>query len=69
MNFFTGIAGDVPFDESSHNVWLFFVVAIPISAAVLYTFYVWDKKEAKKDAQKKDEDEEKLLKSDKNKTD
>ncbi|KAH6868828.1 hypothetical protein BKA58DRAFT_300493, partial [Alternaria rosae] len=44
MNFFNGIAGNVPFDEASRSVWLFFVVAIPISAAVLSTFYIWDEK-------------------------
>ena len=49
MNFFNGIAGKVPFDEASRNVWLFFAIAIPISGIVLLTFYLWDKQEAKKD--------------------
>ncbi|KAI4610096.1 uncharacterized protein J4E87_010852 [Alternaria ethzedia] len=64
MNFFNGIAGKVPFDEASHSVWLFFVVAIPISAAVLSTFYIWDEKEAKKDTKRKEEDDENLVESD-----
>jgi len=67
MNFFNGVAGNVPFDEASRSVWLFFVVAIPISAVVLYTFHVWDTKEEKKAAKKKKEDEEELLISDKDK--
>jgi hypothetical protein len=49
MNFFNGIAGNVPFDEASRNVWLFFVVAVPISGIVLFAFYFWDKQEMKKD--------------------
>ncbi|RII17377.1 hypothetical protein CUC08_Gglean002471 [Alternaria sp. MG1] len=49
MNFFNGIAGNVPFDEASRNVWLFFVVAVPVSAIVLFTFYFWDKHEQMND--------------------
>jgi len=49
MNFFNGIAGRVPFDEASRNVWLFFAIAIPISGLVLLTFYLWDRQEKKKD--------------------
>lgn len=49
MNFFNGIPGDVPFDQASRSVWLFFVVAVPISGIVLLTFYYWDKQEKKKD--------------------
>ncbi|KAI4649728.1 hypothetical protein J4E93_004049 [Alternaria ventricosa] len=49
MNFFNGIAGRVPFDEASRNVWLFFAIAIPVSGIVLLTFYLWDKQEEKKD--------------------
>ncbi|KAI4701758.1 hypothetical protein J4E89_010602 [Alternaria sp. Ai002NY15] len=49
MNFFNGIAGRVPFDEASRNVWLFFAIAIPVSGIVLLTFYLWDKQEKKKD--------------------
>ncbi|CAN9363687.1 unnamed protein product [Alternaria alternata] len=49
MNFFNGIAGDIPFDQASRSVWLFFVVAVPISGIVLFTFYYWDKQEKKKD--------------------
>jgi hypothetical protein len=42
MNFFNGIAGPVPFDEASRNVWVFFVVALPVSAVVLGVFWWWD---------------------------
>ncbi|CAN9366189.1 unnamed protein product [Alternaria alternata] len=49
MNFFNGIAGNVPFDEASLNVWLFFVVAVPVSAIVLSTFYFWDRHEQMND--------------------
>jgi phosphotransferase system glucose/maltose/N-acetylglucosamine-specific IIC component len=49
MNFFNGIPGDIPFDQASRSVWLFFVVAVPISGIVLLTFYYWDKQEKKKD--------------------
>jgi hypothetical protein len=52
MNFFNGIAGNVPFDGARHNVWLFFAVAVPISGVVLFAFYAWDEKEVKKDKQK-----------------
>jgi len=53
MNFFNGIAGDVPFDEASRSVWLFFVIAIPTSAFVLLTFYVWNEKQKKEDEHKR----------------
>ncbi|KAI4609138.1 hypothetical protein J4E83_008779 [Alternaria metachromatica] len=49
MNFFNGIAGKVPFDEASRNVWLFFAIAIPVSGIVLLIFYLWDKQAEKKD--------------------
>ncbi|RYO14844.1 hypothetical protein AA0111_g11863 [Alternaria arborescens] len=49
MNFFNGIAGNVPFDEASRNVWLFFVVAVPVSAIVLFIFYFWDRHEQMND--------------------
>jgi len=49
MNFFNGIAGKVPFDEASRNVWLFFAIAIPISGIVLTIFYFWDKQTERKD--------------------
>ncbi|KAI4910442.1 hypothetical protein J4E90_007878 [Alternaria incomplexa] len=49
MNFFNGIAGNVPFDDASRNVWLFFVIAVPISGIVLFIFYFWDEYERKKD--------------------
>jgi Mg2+ and Co2+ transporter CorA len=52
MNFFNGIAGNVPFDEASRNVWLFFVVAVPVSAIVLSTFYFWDRHEQMNDDRK-----------------
>jgi len=51
MNFFDGIAGNVPLDEASRNVWLFFVVALPTSVVVLFTFFFWDKWERNKDEQ------------------
>jgi len=49
MNFFNGTAGSVPFDGASRNVWLFFVIAVPISGIVLFIFYFWDEYERKKD--------------------
>jgi len=49
MNFFNGIAGKVPFDEASRNVWLFFAIAIPISGIVLTIFYFWDKQTERRD--------------------
>jgi len=49
MNFFNGIAGKVPFDDASRNVWLFFAIAIPISGIVLTIFYFWDKQTERKD--------------------
>jgi hypothetical protein len=54
MNFFNGIAGKVPFDGASRNVWLFFAIAVPISGFVLFTFYFWDEYERKKDEKKVD---------------
>jgi hypothetical protein len=54
MNFFNGIAGNVPFDGASRNVWLFFAIAIPISGIVLFIFYFWDEYERKKDEKKVD---------------
>jgi len=54
MNFFNGIAGNVPFDDASRNVWLFFVIAVPISGIVLFIFYFWDEHERKKDERKVD---------------
>lgn len=54
MNFFNGIAGNVPFDDASHNVWLFFAIAVPVSGVVLFTFYFWDEYERKKDEKKVD---------------
>ncbi|KAF2026608.1 hypothetical protein EK21DRAFT_115663 [Setomelanomma holmii] len=44
MNFFNGIAGKVPFDQASWNVWLFFVIAVSISVVVLSVFWWWDVK-------------------------
>ncbi|CAN9406139.1 unnamed protein product [Alternaria alternata] len=65
MNFFNGIAGNIPFDEASRNVWLFFVVAVPVSAIVLFTFYFWDKHEQMNDNLRlkgsKDENELRLM--------
>ncbi|KAI4649783.1 uncharacterized protein J4E79_009628 [Alternaria viburni] len=55
MNFFNGIAGKVPFDEASRSVWLFFAIAIPISALVLSTFYIWNEQQRKKDGHILDE--------------
>jgi hypothetical protein len=54
MNFFNGIAGNVPFDGASRNVWLFFAIAMPISGIVLFIFYFWDEYERKKDEKKVD---------------
>lgn len=44
MNFFTPVPGEKVFDESSRNLWVFFAVALPISAAILTAFYWWDRK-------------------------
>ncbi|KAH7074121.1 hypothetical protein FB567DRAFT_611021, partial [Paraphoma chrysanthemicola] len=41
MNFFNGIAGPVPFDEASRHVWIFFVIALPMSATVAVVFFGW----------------------------
>ncbi|KAH7069872.1 hypothetical protein BKA63DRAFT_396555, partial [Paraphoma chrysanthemicola] len=49
MNFFNGIAGPVPFDAASRNVWIFFLVALPVSAVVLVVFFWWDKNAEKND--------------------
>jgi Mg2+ and Co2+ transporter CorA len=48
MNFFNGVPGTPAFDEVGRNVWIFFVVAVPISALVLTGFWFWDRKKAKK---------------------
>jgi Mg2+ and Co2+ transporter CorA len=44
MNFFTGVPGTPEFAQASRNVWVFFVVAVPISAMVLAGFWYWDRK-------------------------
>ncbi|KAI4911271.1 uncharacterized protein J4E92_010327 [Alternaria infectoria] len=49
MNFFSGKAGYPPFDEGSKNVWIFFLVALPITALVLGGFWYWNRQEKKKD--------------------
>ncbi|KAI4687432.1 hypothetical protein J4E81_008283 [Alternaria sp. BMP 2799] len=49
MNFFSGKAGYPPFDEGSKNVWIFFLVALPITAVVLGGFWYWNRQEKKKD--------------------
>jgi hypothetical protein len=43
MNFFNGKPGMPAFDGASRNVWIFFVVALPVSAAVLTVFWWWDR--------------------------
>lgn len=43
MNFFNGQQARPYFDGSAKNVWVFFVVALPISAVVLFIFWRWDK--------------------------
>jgi ABC-type transporter Mla maintaining outer membrane lipid asymmetry permease subunit MlaE len=40
-SFFTVTAKMPYFDESTRSVWVFFLVAIPISAVVLWQFYRW----------------------------
>ena len=52
MNFFSGKAGYPPFDEGSKNVWIFFLVALPITAVVLGGFWYWNRQEKKKDDSK-----------------
>jgi hypothetical protein len=44
MNFFNVVPGTPVFDETSRNVWVFFVVALPISAIVMTGFWFWDRK-------------------------
>jgi hypothetical protein len=44
MNFFNVVSGSPVFDETSQNVWVFFVVALPISAIVMTGFWFWDRK-------------------------
>jgi Mg2+ and Co2+ transporter CorA len=44
MNFFDGIADKRLFDGTSRNIWVFFVIALPISAVVLVVFWWWDRK-------------------------
>jgi Mg2+ and Co2+ transporter CorA len=44
MNFFTAGPGAPIFEESSRNVWVFFAVALPISAVILTGFWFWDRK-------------------------
>jgi Mg2+ and Co2+ transporter CorA len=44
MNFFDGISGRPVFDGTSRNIWVFFVIALPISAMVLVIFWWWDRK-------------------------
>jgi len=44
MNFFDGIADGRVFDGTSRNIWVFFVIALPISAMVLVIFWWWDRK-------------------------
>jgi Mg2+ and Co2+ transporter CorA len=43
MSFFNGVPGTSAFDEASQYVWMFFVVAVPISAIVLAGFWYWDR--------------------------
>jgi Mg2+ and Co2+ transporter CorA len=45
MNFFNGVPGYPPFDEASRNVWIFFTIALPITAVVLGFFWWWDRKQ------------------------
>jgi Mg2+ and Co2+ transporter CorA len=44
MNFFDGVSGKPVFDGTSRNIWVFFVIALPISAMVLVIFWWWDRK-------------------------
>ncbi|KAH7381262.1 hypothetical protein DE146DRAFT_793240 [Phaeosphaeria sp. MPI-PUGE-AT-0046c] len=53
MNFFAPVPGRPVFDESSWTLWVFFAVALPISAVILTAFYWWDKKvEADREAKR-----------------
>lgn len=45
MNFFNVKPGMPAFDDASQNVWIFFVVAVPISVMVILMFWLWDKKQ------------------------
>jgi Mg2+ and Co2+ transporter CorA len=45
MNFFIGVPGYPPFDATSRSVWIYFVVALPITAVVLSIFWWWDRKQ------------------------
>jgi Mg2+ and Co2+ transporter CorA len=44
MNFFTAVPGAPIFDETSRNVWVFFAIALSISAVILTGFWFWDRK-------------------------
>jgi Mg2+ and Co2+ transporter CorA len=44
MSFFNGVPGTLEYDEGSRDVWIFFVVAVPISAFVLVGFGYWDRR-------------------------
>jgi hypothetical protein len=44
MSFFNGVPGTPEYDEGSRGVWIFFVVAVPISAFVLVGFGYWDRR-------------------------
>lgn len=58
MNFFTGIDVEfpnTPFNESRKGVWMFFVVALPLTVAVVLAFYAWDYVEKKNDKQRLEE--------------
>jgi Mg2+ and Co2+ transporter CorA len=48
MNFFNGVEGVQAFDKTSKNVWIFFVVAVPITVIVLLVFRKWDRKQEAK---------------------
>jgi len=42
MNFFTGVEQSPYFEGPVRNIWLFFVLALPLSAVVLWQFRRWD---------------------------
>jgi Mg2+ and Co2+ transporter CorA len=47
MNFFTVTEKKPYFESSAKSVWIFFLVAVPISAVVLWQFHRWDAKSEK----------------------
>ena len=63
INFFIGLEKSPYFEGSAKSVWIFFLVAIPISAVVLWQFSRWDAK-SEKEALKREEEAKNNAKED-----